>query len=135
MEPAGLDASTGVISSAYVKDPMDPAWKDDPGAAQWRAFMAKYMPDGDVRDQNYVNGFNNGMVLEHVLKACGDDLSAENIMRQALAIKDLELPMLLPGIKVNTSPTNHHPLRQMQLQKWNGKMWERFGPIIEGANI
>ncbi|NVN85175.1 MAG: ABC transporter substrate-binding protein [Rhodopseudomonas sp.] len=132
IEPAGLEASTGIISSAYVKDPMDPAWKNDPGVAQWRAFMAKYMPDGDVRDQNYVNGFNNGMVLEHVLKACGDDLSTANIMHQALAIKDLELPMLLPGIKVNTGPNDNLPVEQMQFMRFTGKQWERFGDLLSG---
>ncbi|MBI5131776.1 MAG: ABC transporter substrate-binding protein [Rhodopseudomonas palustris] len=132
MEPAGLEAGTGIISSAYVKDPMDAAWKDDPGATQWREFMAKYMPDGDVRDQNYVNGFNNGIVLEHVLKACGDDLSAENIMRQALAIKDLEVPMLLPGIKVNTGPNDNLPVEQMQFMRFTGKQWERFGELLTG---
>lgn len=132
MEPAGLDAGIGIISSAYVKDPMDPAWKDDPGVQEWRAFMAKYMPDGDARDQNFVNGFNNGMALEHVLKACGDDLSMENILRQAFAIKDLELPMLLPGIKMNTSSTDHLPVEQMQFMRFTGKQWERFGELKTG---
>lgn len=132
MEPAGLDAGIGIISSAYVKDPMDPAWKDDPGVQEWRAFMAKYMPDSDARDQNFVNGFNNGMALEHVLKACGDDLSMENILRQAFAIKDLELPMLLPGIKMNTSSTDHLPVEQMQFMRFTGKQWERFGELKTG---
>ena len=132
MEPAGLDAGIGIISSAYVKDPMDPAWKDDPGAQEWRAFMAKYMPDGDVRDQNFVNGFNNGMALEHVLRACGDDLSTENILKQAFNIKNLELPMLLPGIKINTSPIDHLPVEQMQFMRFTGKQWERFGELQSG---
>jgi branched-chain amino acid transport system substrate-binding protein len=132
MEPAGLDAGIGIISSAYVKDPMDPAWKDDPGVQEWRAFMAKYMPDSDARDQSFVNGFNNGMALEHVLKACGDDLSMENILRQAFAIKDLELPMLLPGIKMNTSSTDHLPVEQIQFMRFTGKQWERFGELKTG---
>jgi branched-chain amino acid transport system substrate-binding protein len=132
MEPAGLDAGVGIISSAYVKDPMDPAWQDDAGARGWREFMASYMPDGDVRDQNFVNGYNSAMVLEAVLKACGDDLSTENILKQAYAIKDMELPMLLPGIKVNTSPTDHVPIEQMQFMRFTGKQWERFGELQTG---
>ena len=132
MEPAGLDAGIGIISSAYVKDPMDPAWKDDAGARGWREFMAKYMPDGDVRDQNFVNGYNSAMVLEAVLKACGDDLSTENILKQAYAIKDMELPMMLPGIKVNTSPTDHVPIEQMQFMRFTGRQWERFGELQTG---
>jgi branched-chain amino acid transport system substrate-binding protein len=125
MEPAGLDAGAGIISSAYVKDPLDRAWADDPGVKGWRDFMAKYVPDGDVRDSNY-----DGMVLEHVLKAAGNDLSRENIQRQALSIKDLELPMLLPGIKVNTGESDHLPVEQLQFMRFTGKQWERFGEVL-----
>src|SRR3979490_1401684 len=94
MEPAGLEAGIGILSTAYVKDPDDPAWKDDAGVKGWREFMIKYVPDGDLHDTNYVNSYNTAMVLEAVLKACGDDLSTENILKQAYWIKDLELPML-----------------------------------------
>ena len=132
MEPAGLEAGTGILSTAYVKDPDDPAWKDDPGVKGWREFMIKYVPDADLHDTNYVNSYNSAMALEAVLKACGDDLSTENILRQAYAIKDLELPMLLPGIKVNTSPTDHIPVEQMQFMRFNGKTWERFGELQTG---
>ena len=132
MEPAGVEAGTGILSTAYVKDPDDPAWKDDAGVKAWRAFMVKYVPDGDLHDTNYVNAYNSAMVLEAVLKACGDDLSTENILKQAYAIKDLELPMLLPGIKVNTSPTDHVPVDQMQFMRFNGKTWERFGDLLTG---
>src|SRR5947207_7835617 len=132
MEPAGVEAGTGILSTAYVKDPDDPAWKDDPGVKGWREFMIKYVPDGDLHDTNYVNSYNSAMALEAVLKACGDDLSTENILRQAYAIKDLELPMLLPGIKVNTSPTDHVPVDQMQFMRFNGKTWERFGELLTG---
>jgi hypothetical protein len=90
------------------------------------------MPDGDVRDQNFVNGYNSAMVLEAVLKACGDDLSTENILKQAYAIKDMELPMMLPGIKVNTSPTDHVPIEQMQFMRFTGEQWERFGELQTG---
>jgi len=132
MEPAGLEAGVGILSTAYVKDPDDPAWKDDPGVKGWREFMIKYVPDADLHDTNYVNSYNSAMALEAVLKACGDDLSTENILRQAYAIKDLELPMLLPGIKVNTSPTDHIPVEQMQFMRFNGKTWERFGELQTG---
>jgi branched-chain amino acid transport system substrate-binding protein len=132
MEPAGLEAGVGILSTAYVKDPDDPAWKDDAGVKGWREFMVKYVPDADLHDTNYVNAYNSAMALEAVLKACGDDLSTENILKQAYAIKDLELPMLLPGIKVNTSPTDHIPVDQMQFMRFNGKTWERFGELQTG---
>jgi branched-chain amino acid transport system substrate-binding protein len=132
MEPAGLEASVGILSTAYVKDPDDPAWKDDAGVKGWREFMTKYVPEADQHDTNYVNAYNGAMTLEAVLKACGDDLSAENILKQAFAIKNLELPMLLPGIKVNTSPTDHIPVDQMQFMRFNGKSWERFGDLQTG---
>jgi branched-chain amino acid transport system substrate-binding protein len=132
MEPAGLEAGQGILSTAYVKDPDDPAWKDDPGVKGWREFMLKYIPDADLHDTNYVNAYNSAMALEHVLKACGDDLSTENILRQAYAIKDLELPMLLPGIKVNTSPADHVPVDQMQFMRFSGRSWERLGELQTG---
>jgi branched-chain amino acid transport system substrate-binding protein len=132
MEPAGLEAGVGILSTAYVKDPDDPAWKDDAGVKGWREFMIKYVPDADLHDTNYVNAYNSAMALEAVLKACGEDLSTENILKQAYAIKDLELPMLLPGIKVNTSPTDHIPVEQMQFMRFNGKTWERFGELQTG---
>ena len=132
MIPAGLEASTGVLSTAYVKDPDDPAWANDAGVKGWREFMTKYVPEGDLHDTNYVNAYNSAMVLEAVLKACGDDLSTENILKQAYSIHDLELPMLLPGIKVNTSPTDHVPVDQMQFMRFNGKSWDRFGDLQTG---
>ncbi len=132
MEPAGLEAGTGILSTAYVKDPDDPAWKDDPGVNAWREFMTKYVPEADQHDTNYVNSYNSAMALEAVLKACGDDLSTENILKQAYAIHDLELPMLLPGIKINTSPSDHVPVDQMQFMRFTGKSWERFGELQTG---
>jgi ABC-type branched-subunit amino acid transport system substrate-binding protein len=132
MEPAGLEAGVGILSTAYVKDPDDPAWKDDAGVKAWREFMIKYIPEADLHDTNYVNAYNSAMALEAVLKACGDDLSTENILKQTYAIKDLELPMLLPGIKINTSPTDHVPVDQMQFMRFNGKSWDRFGDLQTG---
>jgi ABC-type branched-subunit amino acid transport system substrate-binding protein len=132
MEPAGLEAGTGILSTAYVKDPDDPAWKDDSGVRGWREFMTKYVPEADQHDTNYVNAYNSAMAMEAVLKACGDDLSTENILKQAFSIHDLELPMLLPGIKVNTGPGDHVPVDQMQFMRFNGKSWERFGDLQTG---
>jgi len=130
MEVAGLEAGIGIISTAFVKDPMDQGWSEDRGVKNWRDFMAKYAPNGDTRDQNYVWGYNFAMALEHVLKAAGNDLSPENIQKQAYSIRDLELPMLLPGIKVNTAPDDHMPVEQMQFMRFDGKQWERFGEIL-----
>jgi branched-chain amino acid transport system substrate-binding protein len=132
MEPAGPEAGIGILSTAYVKDPDDPAWRDDAGVKAWRQFMAQYLPEADLHDTNYVNAYNNAMALEQVLKACGDDLSTGNILKQAYAIQNLELPMLLPGIKINTSPTDHVPVDQMQFMRFNGKTWERFGELQTG---
>jgi len=132
MQPAGLEAGVGILSTAYVKDPDDAAWKDDAGVKAWREFMTKYVPEADQHDTNYVNAYNSAMALEAVLKACGDDLSTENILKHAYAIKDLELPMLLPGIKINTSPTDHVPVDQMQFMRFNGQSWQRFGELQTG---
>jgi hypothetical protein len=95
--------------------------------------MQKYAKDADTRDQNYINSYNSAMTLVHVLKQCGNDLSRENILRQATRISNLALPMLLPGIKLNTSPTDYFPIEQMQLMRWSGKQWIRFGELLEAS--
>jgi branched-chain amino acid transport system substrate-binding protein len=130
--PAGPENATGMISAAYLKDPTDPSWKDDPGMNQWRAFMGKYMPDADMTDAGTVFGYGVTMGLWQVLKQCGTDLSRANIMKQAANLHDVEIPVLLPGIKVNTSPTNFHPIRQMQLTRWTGQHFELFGQVLAG---
>ncbi len=135
IQPAGFQNALGVVSSGYLKDPTDPSWNDDAGMKAFRAFMKQYLPDGDVSDGGYVTGYGVTHTMVHVLKQCGSDFSRANIMKQATSLKDLENPVLLPGIKINTSPTNYHPIRQMQLIRWNGKIWERFGDIIEGASV
>ena len=132
LKPAGLDKSKGLITGYFAKDPTDARWKDDPGFKEYAAFIAQYMSPNDLIDDRAVDGFDAATMLIPVLKQCGDDLSRENIMRQAANLKDLELPMLLPGIKVNTSPTNYSPIRQMQLATFNGESWEQFGDIISG---
>jgi branched-chain amino acid transport system substrate-binding protein len=134
MAPAGAENGTGIITTGYAKDPTDPAFKDDAGMGQWRAFMAKYMPGADLTDANYVYGYGVSTVLMQVLKQCDGDFSRANIMKQAANLHDAPDPVLLPGIKVNTSPTNFHPIRAMQLQKWTGTTWERFGDVIEGSS-
>jgi branched-chain amino acid transport system substrate-binding protein len=130
--PAGPENARGLISAAYLKDPTDPTWKDDPGMNQWRAFMAKYMPDADLTDAGPVFGYGVTMGLWQVLKQCGSDFSRANIMKQAANLHDVEIPVLLPGIKVNTSQTNFHPIRQMQLTRWTGEHFELFGKVLDG---
>jgi len=130
MIPAGPEKGIGIVSSAYVKDPTDPGWDGDAGMREYKAFFARYMPDGDIADQNFVNSYNEAMTLVQILRQCGDDLSRENIMRQAANLHDLELPMLLPGIKVSTGPTDYFPVKQMQLMRWTGAQWQRFGALL-----
>jgi Periplasmic binding protein len=134
MTPAGAENGIGIITSNFLKDPTDPAFKDDPGMKEWREFMAKYMPGADLTDNNYVYAYGVSTVLMQVLKQCNGDFSRANIMKQAANLHDAPDPALLPGIKVNTSPTNFHPIRAMQLEKWTGTTWERFGDVIEGTN-
>jgi branched-chain amino acid transport system substrate-binding protein len=133
MNPAGPENGIGIITSGYMKDPTDPVFKDDAGMNEWRVFMAKYMPGADLTDGNHSFAYGVSMVMWQVLKQCDGNFSRENIMKQAANLHDAYDPVLLPGIKVNTSPTNFHPIRAMQLQKWTGKTWERFGDVIEGS--
>jgi branched-chain amino acid transport system substrate-binding protein len=135
INPAGPERAAGIISSAYVKDPSDPEWAKDKGVTDYLAFMQKYFPEGKPEDFYNIYGYTVTLALMQIFKQCGDKLSRENIMRQAENLKDLEIPTIVPGIKVDTSPTNHHPVRQVQLQRWDGTGWKRFGGIIEGANL
>jgi branched-chain amino acid transport system substrate-binding protein len=130
LEPAGLESSVGLLSSAYAKDPADPAFENDPATKDWRGWMIKYLPGADVRQPNIINGYNYAATIVQVLKQAGGDLSRENIMRQATNLRELELPMLLPGIKVDTSPTNYYPLQNLQLMRFDGKRWVRFGDLL-----
>ncbi len=130
LHPAGLEASTGLISVEYEKDPTDAKWQNDSGYKQWLAWMDKYYPDGDKKDAFNVFGYNEAMTMVQVLKQCGNDLTRENVMKQAADLKHLALPMMLPGITVSTSPTNFYPIRQEQLAKFNGTTWELFGEVV-----
>jgi branched-chain amino acid transport system substrate-binding protein len=130
LQPAGLEKSVGLISSSVTKDPTDPQWQDDPARKDYVAWMNKYYPEGDPDDWANVVAYSTAQLLVHVLKHCEDDLSRENIMRQAATIANLELPMLLPGIRVNTSATDYQPVKQIQLVQFDGKRWVRFGELI-----
>jgi branched-chain amino acid transport system substrate-binding protein len=131
LKPAGLDKSTGIISVVALKDPNDPRWHDDPGYRDWLAWMQKYYPDGDIADLNIVYGYTQAQMLVEVLKQCGDDLSRPNIMAQAAQLHALALPMLLPGITLNTTPTDFQPLKQLRMAKFNGQTWEIFGDVMQ----
>jgi branched-chain amino acid transport system substrate-binding protein len=130
MKPAGFDASQGIISSAYFKDPADPQWKNDPGLTTLHELLDNYYPEANRTDRAIVYAYIEAQALVHVLNACGDDLTRENVMKQAASIRALELDGLLPGIKVNTSATNFAPISQLQLVRFKGETWERFGNII-----
>ncbi|CAN5554278.1 ABC transporter substrate-binding protein [soil metagenome] len=133
IQPAGADRSIGVITGAAGKDPDDPGLASDPAVVAYRAFVAKHMPGANPSDSNIVFGYNIAMALEYVLTQCGKDLSRENIMRQALSIKQLAVPMLPPGVAYDTSPDNRSMLTQMALQRWNGKSFDPLGLVISGA--
>ena len=130
MKPAGLENSKGVISVNYGKDPLDPTWKDDPGMKKYFAFMAKYYPDGDKDSSFNTYGYSTTQLLIHVLKQCGDDLTRENVMKQATNLKDVQLDLALPGIVGSTTPNDYRINKQLQMMKFNGERWEGFGPII-----
>jgi branched-chain amino acid transport system substrate-binding protein len=132
LKPAGLEASKGILSTNYLKDATDPTWKDDPALKEWAAFMDKYFPEGDKTSTFSVYGYLTAQTLVQVLKQCGDELTRENVMKQAANLKDLELGMLLPGIRINTSPTDYFPVEQMQMSRFNGDHGELFGPAIGG---
>jgi branched-chain amino acid transport system substrate-binding protein len=132
IKPAGIENAQDIISSAYLKDPTDAQWKDDAGMKAWNEFLDKYYPEANRSDASVMFGYTAAQGLVHVLKACGDNLTRENVMKQAAGIKDLELGGLLPGVKVNTSATDFAPLSQLQLQKFKGDTWERFGEILNG---
>jgi branched-chain amino acid transport system substrate-binding protein len=133
LKPAGLEASKDVLSTGYLKDPTDPTWNDDAGKKEWLAFMEKYFPDGDRTSSFTVYGYTVAQTLHQTLKQAGDDLTRANVMKQAASLKGLKLPMLLPGIEINTGATDFYPIEQMQMQKFTGERWELFGPVLSGG--
>jgi branched-chain amino acid transport system substrate-binding protein len=132
IKPAGPENAQGIISSAYLKDPTDPQWKTDAGMKAWNEFLDKYYPEANRSDAAIMYAYTVAQGLVHVLKGCGDNLTRENVMKQAASIKNLELGGLLPGIKVNTSATDFAPLSQLQLMRFKGDTWDRFGEILSG---
>jgi branched-chain amino acid transport system substrate-binding protein len=131
LQPAGLDASKGLISVNYGKDPLDPTWKDDAGLKRYFDFMAKYYPDGDKNSNFNTYGYATAQLLVHVLKQCGDDLTRENVMKQASSLKGVTTDISLPGISISTGPNDYRVNKQLQMMKFNGERWELFGPILE----
>ncbi|XIA66192.1 ABC transporter substrate-binding protein [Bradyrhizobium sp. TZ2] len=132
IKPAGMENAQDIISSQYLKDPTDAQWKNDAGMKAWNEFLDKYYPEANRADASVMFGYTVAQGLVHVLKASGDNLTRENVMKQAASIKDLELGGLLPGIKVNTSPTDFAPISSVQLIRFKGDTWERFGEILSG---
>jgi len=132
LAPAGLEKCVGLISTIYGKDPTDTQWDNDPGMKDWVAWMKKYYPDGSLVDSFNVYGYSVAMTVVQVLKQCGDDLTRENVMRQAANLRNFTTPMSLPGIVINTSPTDYAPIKAMQLVRFDGKTWVRFGDVMGG---
>jgi branched-chain amino acid transport system substrate-binding protein len=133
LKPAGLENAKDIVSDFYLKDPTDPAWNDDQARKDWIVFMDKYYPEGDKTDVGNVIGYSFGQTVTQVLKQCGDELTRENVMKQAANLHDFVVPMTLPGIKLNTSPTDFAPIKQMQMAKFSGERWELFGQLLTGA--
>ncbi len=133
LKPAGLDNSKGLLTAIYLKDPTDPALREDKGFLEWSSFMDKYFPEGDKSDGGTVSGYSQAQTMAQVLKQCGDELTRARVMKEAGNLHDFVLPMLLPGIKINTSPSDYFPLKQMQMARFTGEHWEPIGPIIAGA--
>jgi len=135
LKPAGLDISKGIISTNYGKDPDDPQWKDDAGIKAYFAFMDKYYPEGDKLNTVNSYGYATAELLVHILRQCGDDLTRENIMRQATGLKNYVGSLALPGMSAHTSPTDYRINKQMQMMKFDGERWQLFGPIIEDTGV
>ena len=131
MKPAGYENDQGILSTAYLKDPKDPEWQKDPAMNEWRAFMTKWYPEGDQDDASTVFAYGVAKGVEQVLKQCGDDLTRENVMKQAANL-NFEIGVFLPGTKIKTSPTDFAPLEQLQMMRFKGETWERFGPVMSG---
>ena len=131
MKPAGYENDQGILSTAYLKDPKDPEWKNDFAMSEWRAFMTKWYPEGDQDDASTVFAYGVAKGLEQVLRQCGDDLTRENVMRQAANL-NFEIGIYLPGTRIKTSPTDFAPLEQLQMMRFKGESWERFGPVLSG---
>ena len=132
IRPAGIENAQGIISAAYVKDPTDPQWDSDPGMVAYHQFLAKYLPDVSRADSSAMTGYNIVLTMAEVLKRCGDNLTRENLVKQATSLKNFEQGSLLPGITVNTGPADHAPIEQLQLMRFQGTQWNLFGEVLSG---
>ena len=130
IRPAGLENAEGIITALYLKDVTDPRWDDAPDMKAWRAFMAKYLPNANPAESGYAVGYVFAYVMAEVLKQCGDDLTRENIMRQAASLKNLEVPLVVPGSRLNTSPTDFYPMKALQMSRMEGGHWVPFGELM-----
>jgi branched-chain amino acid transport system substrate-binding protein len=130
IEPAGYENSEGILSAAYLKEAADPQWDDDPGMKNVLAFLQKYNPTANKLDGSVMYGYGAAQTLVQVLKMCGDDLTRVNVMKQAASLTDFEPDTLLPGIKINTSPTDFAPIHQLKMMRFKGRKWDLFGDII-----
>jgi len=130
IKPAGVEHSQGIISAAFMKDATDPRWKDDPGLKKFDAFLKQYFPEGDRKDAYVMYGYNTAQTMAAVLKNAGDDLTRENVIKQAANMKNVDVDGLLAGVQVNTTPTNYSPVSQLQLMRIKGEAWELFGPVL-----
>ncbi|HEY2558959.1 MAG TPA: ABC transporter substrate-binding protein [Caldimonas sp.] len=128
--PAGLEKSVGLITVQYYKDPNDPQWKDDPAMLEWRGFMGRYYREGDPKDASNVYAYITAQTMVQILKQCGNDLTRENVMRQATNLRNFRSNLLLPGMSINTSPTDYYPIEQGQLARFTGQLWQGFGELI-----
>jgi branched-chain amino acid transport system substrate-binding protein len=133
LTPAGVEKAVGVFSASPGKDPSDPQWANDADMRAYLAFMQKYYPEGNVYDHHNVIAYISAYLMSHVLKQCGDDLTRENVMKQATNIHDVNVPLLLPGVKVSTSPSQYQQIHQMRMRRFDGKRWVYFGDLIEGS--
>jgi branched-chain amino acid transport system substrate-binding protein len=131
LKPAGLENAKDLITSNYVKEYGDPAWDDDPGMKKFAAFLDRYLPGESKHNSNIAYAYMSAQTMVHILEQRGDDLSRTNVMRQAENLRALELDLLLPGISVNTSPTDHYPIQQTRMHRFDGGRWDGFGPILE----
>ncbi|KJC48066.1 ABC transporter substrate-binding protein [Bradyrhizobium sp. LTSP857] len=134
LRPAGLENSIGVIVGTPNKDPNDQKWTDDEAIKGYRVFFDRYLAGSDITNTSYLTGYQQGLVLEQILKQCGDDLSRDNVIKQAKSLKDIALPTALPGIRINTSESNNMIWTQLQLQRWTGTRWEQFGEILDASS-
>jgi len=133
LKPAGLEKSVGLISTAYIKDPTDKQWENDAAIEKWRAFMKKYYPEGSLIDNSNVYGYTVAVTLHQVLRQCGDNLTRDNVMRQAANMKGFAIDTLLPGVNISTSSQDFAPIQSVQLMRFNGSQWERFGEILSSG--